>query len=68
MGDSTTDVVAAKEARVTSIFYNGAHWDAAWIDKIFPGTVRHPHRPDAVVDNLPALLILVRRFLGSATT
>lgn len=68
VGDSTTDVVAAKEARVTSIFYNGAHWDAAWIDKIFPGTIRHPHRPDAVVDNLPALLTLVRRFLDSATT
>ena len=66
VGDSTTDVVAAKEARVTSVFYNGAHWDAAWIDKIFPGTIRHPHRPDAVVDDLPALVSLVRRFLPAA--
>ena len=66
VGDSTTDVVAAKRARVTSVFYNGAHWDAAWIDKIFPGTTRHPHRPDAVVDDLPALLAVVRRFRASA--
>lgn len=63
VGDSTTDVVAAKEAEVTSVFYNGAHWDASWIDKIFPGTIRHPHRPDAVIDDLPTLLRMARRFL-----
>lgn len=65
VGDSTTDVIAAKEAGVTSVFYNGAHWDAAWIKKIFPGTRRHPHRPDAVVDDLPALLAMARRLMAS---
>lgn len=60
VGDSTTDVVAAKEAGVTAIFYNGAHWDQAWLDKIFPGTVRHPHQPDAVVESLPGLVELAR--------
>lgn len=64
VGDSTTDVVAAKDAGITAVFYNGAHWDEAWISKIFPGTVRHPHQPDAVVDSLPELVALARRLLA----
>jgi phosphoglycolate phosphatase len=63
VGDSTTDVIAAKEANVTAIFYNGAGWDQHWIDKIFPGTVRHPHKPDAVINHFPELTSLVKRFL-----
>lgn len=63
IGDSTTDTVAAKNAGVTSIFYNGAGWDRHWLDKIFPGTVRHPHQPDAVVNDSAQLLGLVTRFL-----
>ena len=64
VGDSTTDVIAANSAGVTSIFYNGAGWDQAWLDKIFPGTPRHPHRPDAVVGNLGELVKLVRLLLA----
>ena len=60
IGDSTTDIIAAKEAGVTAIFYNGAQWNEEWIDKIFPGTVSHPHRPDAVVNNFKELMRLVR--------
>ena len=60
IGDSTTDMIAAKEAGITGIFYNGAHWDEEWINKIFPGTVAHPHQPDAVVDNFKELMHLVR--------
>jgi phosphoglycolate phosphatase len=63
VGDSTTDIVAGKEAGVTAIFYNGAGWDHGWIDKIFPGTTRHPHRPDAVVDSFRELSRLVRVYL-----
>jgi phosphoglycolate phosphatase len=63
VGDSTTDVIAAKEARVTAIFYNGAGWDQHWIDKIFPGTVRHPHKPDAVVNNFSELAGFVDQFM-----
>lgn len=63
VGDSTTDVIAAKEANVTAIFYNGAGWDQHWIDKIFPGTVRHPHKPDAVINQFSELTGLVNRFL-----
>ncbi len=63
VGDSTTDVIAAKEARVTAIFYNGAGWGQNWIDKIFPGTVRHPHKPDAVINHFSELSTLVEQFL-----
>lgn len=66
IGDSTTDVVAAKQAGVTAVFYNGAGWDRAWIDKIFPGTDRHPHTPDAVIANLGELVELARRCVAPA--
>ena len=64
-GDSTTDVIAAKDAGITAIFYNGAHWSQSWLDKIFPGTVSHPHRPDAVVDSIGGLTGLARRMLAN---
>lgn len=66
VGDSTTDTIAAKEAGVTSIFYNGAQWDRAWIEKIFPGTERHPHRPDAVVNDFGEFTALVMASLAPA--
>lgn len=64
VGDSTTDVIAAREAGVTSIFYNGAGWDQAWLDKIFPGTLRHPHRPDSVVPSIAEVTQLARWMLA----
>ncbi|MDN5874439.1 MAG: HAD family hydrolase [Sinobacteraceae bacterium] len=66
VGDSTTDVAAAKQAGVCAVFYNGANWDAKWIDKIFPGTARHPHMPDAVVRDLRELRVLVERFQSAS--
>lgn len=51
IGDSTTDTISAKKAHVTSVFFNGAQWDQEWLDKIFPGTERHPHKPDVVVND-----------------
>lgn len=68
VGDSTTDIVAAKTAGVTAVFYNGAGWQTQWLDKIFPGTVKHPHRPDAVVQNLPELVDLAQHFLDGTAT
>ena len=62
VGDSTTDTIAAKEAGVTNIFYNGARWDQVWLDKIYPGTTRHPHKPDAIVDDFRDLTELVKSF------
>lgn len=63
VGDSTTDVIAAKQAGVTAVFYNGANWEASWLDKIFPCTAKHPHRPDAVIHNLAELNELARDLL-----
>ena len=63
IGDSTTDIVAAASADVTPIFYNGAGWEQDWIDHIFPGTVRHPHRPEAVINTFTELTELVRQFV-----
>ena len=60
VGDSTTDVIAAGQAGITSIFYNGAGWSRTWIDKIFPGTLRHPHRPDAIITSLSEVADLAR--------
>jgi phosphoglycolate phosphatase len=62
IGDSTTDIIAAGEAGVTAVFYNGAGWDSAWIEKIFPGNERHPHRPDLLINSLAELPGRVREF------
>ena len=51
VGDSTTDTVAAKEAGVTAIYYNGAKWEPSYLVRIFPGT----HRPDAIAGDFAAL-------------
>lgn len=59
IGDSTTDTITAKAAGVTNIFFNGAHWDKEWLDKIFPGTLKHPHKPDAIVDDFKEFMQLV---------
>jgi len=59
VGDSTTDTVAAKTAGVTSVFFNGAQWDQPWLNKIFPGSARYPHKPDAVVNDFAEFWALV---------
>jgi len=59
VGDSTTDTISAKRAGVSNVFYNGAQWSNAWLNRIFPGTPRHPHRPDVVVDDFDAFMKLV---------
>ena len=59
VGDSTTDVISAKRAGMTSVFFNGAQWDAPWLHKIFPGTEQHPHKPDVVVNDFSEFWALV---------
>lgn len=49
VGDSTTDTIAANDAGLTNVFYNGANWDDDWLMKIFPRTTEHPHKPDCIV-------------------
>jgi phosphoglycolate phosphatase len=59
VGDSTTDTVAAGTAGVTSVFFNGAQWDLPWLNKIFPGSERYPHKPQVVVNDFSEFWALV---------
>ncbi|WP_336365961.1 HAD family hydrolase [Marinobacter sp. C2H3] len=59
VGDSTTDVIAAKRAGLTSVFFNGAQWDQPWLNRIFPGTHKHPDKPDVVVNDFSEFWALV---------
>lgn len=59
VGDSTTDIIAAKRAGMTAVFFNGALWDLPWLHKIFPGTEQHPHKPDVVVNDFSEFWALV---------
>lgn len=59
VGDSTTDTIAAKRAGMTNVFFNGAQWDLPWLDRIFPGTEKHPHKPDVVVNDFSEFWALV---------
>jgi phosphoglycolate phosphatase len=68
VGDSTTDITSAQAARVTGVFYNGAQWSDAWINRIFPGTPAYPYKSDAIVDNFEEFLKLVRLSLGGGET
>ena len=59
VGDSTTDIIAAKRAGMTAVFFNGAQWDLPWLNKIFPGTHKHPDKPDVVVNDFSEFWALV---------
>ena len=59
VGDSTTDMIAAKRAGMTGVFFNGAQWDLPWLHNIFPGTRRHPEKPDVVVNDFSEFWALV---------
>ena len=55
VGDSTTDVIAARQAGVSAIFYNGAKWDPLQPVRIFPPE----HPPDAITGNFASGALLV---------
>ena len=59
VGDSTTDMIAASTAGVTGVFFNGAQWDQSWLEKIFPGNKRYPHKPDVVVNDFSEFWAMV---------
>ena len=52
-------MIAAKRAGMTAVFFNGAQWDLPWLHKIFPGTRRHPDKPDVVVNDFSEFWALV---------
>ncbi|RLU02157.1 MAG: HAD family hydrolase [Ketobacter sp.] len=59
VGDSTTDIIAAKTGGFTGVFFNGAQWDLNWLQTIFPGNERYPHKPDVVVNDFSEFWALV---------
>jgi len=61
VGDSATDVAAARRAEATSVFFNGAKWPHDWLEKVFPGTPTHPHQPHVIVDSFAEFKILFER-------
>jgi len=36
---------------MTSVFFNGAQWNLPWLNRIFPGTHKHPDKHDVVVND-----------------
>lgn len=51
VGDSTTDVMAAQQAGVRAIFFNGARWGPQDLVRIFPPG----HSPEAIAADFAAL-------------
>jgi phosphoglycolate phosphatase len=68
VGDSTTDVICANRAGITSVFFNGAGWNQTWLEKIFPGTPAHPHVPAVIVRSFLEFVALFERCLHIAPT
>ena len=56
VGDSHTDMITAHHAGVTRVFYNGAHWEERWIDRIIAHKEHNPEAPHVVVDSFEQLL------------
>ncbi|TQV74275.1 HAD family hydrolase [Exilibacterium tricleocarpae] len=56
LGDSQTDMLTAHNAGVTPVFYNGAHWDERWIDRLRSKREPTPEAPAAVVNGFDQLL------------
>lgn len=59
VGDSTTDIIAAKRAGMTAVFFNGAQWDLRWLQQLFPGNEQYPYQPDVVVNDFAEFWALV---------
>lgn len=59
VGDSYLDMVTARNAGLTAVFYNGACWDKAYIKQLFrhdPGAY-----PDAVINSFDELIDLLEQ-------
>ena len=55
VGDSHTDMITAMNAGVSRIFFNGAHWEERWIDRIIAHKESNPEAPQLVVDSFEQL-------------
>ncbi|WP_101756766.1 HAD family hydrolase [Oceanicoccus sp. KOV_DT_Chl] len=59
VGDSYLDMVTAKNAGVTSVFYNGACWDKGYIKQLFRESP--DSYPDAIINSFDELIDLLAR-------
>ena len=64
VGDSTTDVSAARRAGQTAVFFNSAQWDLSALNRLFPGDAYHPYRPDVVVNDFSEFWAMLLVCLG----
>ncbi|XOZ33434.1 HAD family hydrolase [Halomonadaceae bacterium KBTZ08] len=67
VGDSTTDVSAARRAGQTAVFFNSAQWDLPALNRLFPGDAHHPYRPDVVVNDFSEFWAMLLACLDGAT-
>lgn len=58
IGDGYLDVVTAKNAGATAIFYNGARWDSDYLKHVFEGEERQA--PDAIIESFDELMDLLQ--------
>ena len=68
VGDSHTDMVTARAAGITGIFYNGALWEQDWIDRLFPKSGSSPRAPLAIVESFDELFDYLARFKARKST
>jgi len=59
VGDSPTDMITARRAGLSAVFYNGALLPAMELEQLFRSGTFRDQRPDAVVDDFEQLLDLV---------
>ena len=57
IGDGYLDIVTAKQAGITAIFYNGACWEPDYIEQIFSADDRF--YPDAIIQSFDELMDLL---------
>ena len=51
----------------TTSMLRGEVWDQPWLNTIFPGNPRYPHKPDVVVNDFAEFWALVLACAGSPT-
>ena len=59
-------MVTAAEAKVTSIFYNGALWEPDWFEHMFRADKKDTHKPHRVVDDFDALIDIIEASLPAS--
>ncbi len=59
VGDSLSDLLAARRAGICGILYNSGGWPEGQVDSLLVDAERQPQQPDAVITHLAELLELL---------